>query len=104
MRVFISSVITGFGPFRDTAVDAVKVLRHEPLRSEDYSASPASPQQTCLQGVRDADVTIVLLGERYGEVQPSGMSATHEEYVEARSHKTAIVLVQEGVSLEPRQA
>jgi len=103
MRVFISSVITGYDPFRDAAADGVKVLRHAPLRSEDYSASPASPQQTCLQGVRDADVTIVLLGERYGEVQPSGMSATHEEYLEARNHKTAIVLVQEGVVLEPRQ-
>ena len=104
MRVFISSVVNGYGPFRDSAAEAVKVLRHEPLRSEDYSASPASPQQTCLQGVRDADVTIVLLGERYGEVQSSGMSATHEEYLEARSHKTAIVLMQSGVTFEPRQA
>jgi hypothetical protein len=104
VRVFISSVVTGYGPFRDAAAGAVKVLRHEPLRSEDYSASPASPQQTCLQGVRDADVTIVLLGARYGEVQSSGMSATHEEYLEARSHKTAIVLMQSGATFEPRQA
>ena len=104
MRVFISSVVSGYGPFRAAAADAVKVLRHEPLRSEDYSASASSPQQTCLQGVRDADVTVVLLGERYGEVQSSGLSATHEEYVEARSHKTAIVLMQSGVTFEPHQA
>jgi hypothetical protein len=29
-----------------------------------------------LQGLRSADLVILVLGDRYGELQPSGLSAT----------------------------
>ncbi len=104
MRVFISSVISGFEEFREAAAAGIQVLRHTPIRAEDYGASTASPQQACLQGVRDSDLTVVLLGRRYGAVQASGKSATHEEYLEGRDRGRAIVLVQDAVEFEPRQA
>lgn len=103
MKVFISSVVTGFEDYRSAAAAAAGVLRHEVILAERYPATIGSPQQACLEGVRDADVTVVILGARYGAIQPSGMSATHEELVEARNRGVAIVLVQEGVTLEPRQ-
>ena len=80
MKVFVSSVISGFEPFRSAARTAVETLRHEPIMAEDFGASARSPQVACLQGLRDADLVILALGDAYGPVQSgSGISATHEE-------------------------
>ena len=103
MKIFISSVIGGFEPYRDAAVQAVRALRHEPIRAEDFGASPRTPQQVCLKGVREADLVLLLIGERYGEIQASGRSATHEEFLEACERCEILVFVQEGVTFEPAQ-
>ncbi len=105
MKVFISSLISSFEPFRESARSAISTLRHEPVRAEDFGAQPNSPQVACLQGVRSADLVILLLGARYGYPQgTSGVSPTHEEYLEARDTKPMLVFVQEGVEREPEQA
>lgn len=105
VRVFVSSVISGFEPFRSAARTAVETLRHEPIMAEDFGASARSPQVACLQGLRDADLVILALGEAYGPVQSgSGLSATHEEYREARGKKPVIAFVQQGITPEPAQA
>jgi hypothetical protein len=103
MRVFISSVIRGLGAYRDAAARAGAVLRHEVKRAEDFPASPSTPQQACLAGVRWADAVLLLIGSRYGPRQPSGLSATDEEYREARERCPVLVFVQQGVDLEPAQ-
>jgi hypothetical protein len=103
MKVFISSVITGFERFRDVAADAVKALGYEVIRAEDFPASTRSPQVACLAGVREADLALLVLGERYGHRQPSGHSATHEEWLEAKARKPLLVFVQDGVTMEPEQ-
>ena len=94
MKVFVSSLITGYEHFRTAAAGAAENLGHQVLRAEDFVASPTSPQQACLAAVRDADVVLLLVGERYGAVQPSGLSATHEEYREARDRKPVLVFVE----------
>lgn len=105
MKVFISSLISGFEPFRDAARSAVRSLGHEPVMAEDFGAMAASPQVACLQGLRAADLMVLILGERYGAVPPeSTVSPTHEEYLEARDRKPILLFVQEDVSREPRQA
>ncbi|HKF95411.1 MAG TPA: DUF4062 domain-containing protein [Gammaproteobacteria bacterium] len=104
MRVFISSVIKGFEDFRETAVDAAEALDHTIIQAEDFAASPKSARVTCLEGVRAADVVLILLGARYGETQSSGKSATHEEFDEARRSKSVFVFVQGGITPEPKQA
>jgi hypothetical protein len=71
--------------------------------AEDFGAQAASPQVACLQGLRSADLVILVLGERYGAVQESGMSATHEEYREAKGSKPVIAFVQEGIVPEAEQ-
>ncbi len=92
MKVFISSLISGFEPFRAAARSAVQTLRHEPVVVEDFGARSDSPQIACLQGVRDADMVVLILGERYGAVQgTSGLSPTHEEFREARDGKTMLL-------------
>src|SRR5262245_40121385 len=103
MKIFISSVIRGFEAYRDAAARAARALRHEVKRAEDFSASPSTPQQACLSGIRWAEAVILIIGSRYGPRQPSGLSATHEEYREARGRCPVIVLVQRGVDLEPAQ-
>lgn len=101
--MFISSVVGGFEEFRAAAADAIRTLGHEVERSEDLPASASSPQQACLAEGRKADVVVLLLGERYGAAQMSGISATHEEYREARERSPVLVFVQEGVTREPAQ-
>ena len=83
-KVFISSVIRGMERERASARFAVESLEFVPLQAEDFPASPATPQAACLAGVREADVLVLLIGERYGGEQPSGVSATEEEVNEAR--------------------
>jgi Domain of unknown function (DUF4062) len=97
MKVFISSVIGGFTAYREAAASAIRSLGHDPKRAEDYGSSPSSPQQVCLAGIRDAQVVVLLLGDRYGEKQPSGLSATHEEYREARQERKDILAFVEKV-------
>ncbi|MXW26581.1 MAG: DUF4062 domain-containing protein [Dehalococcoidia bacterium] len=103
MKVFISSVIGGFELYRDAAATAVETLGYEVVRAEDFGATVSSPQEACLAGVREVDLTILLLGERYGAEQPSGLSATHEEYREAQGRQPVLAFVQEGVDHETRQ-
>ena len=104
MKVFTSSIVTGFEEFREAAGDAVSNLGYELIRAEDFGASTSSPQRACLAGVREADITILLLGARYGAKQASGLSATHEEYREARERRRVLAFVQQEVEHEPDQA
>jgi hypothetical protein len=103
MKVFISSVISGMEQYRDAAARAVRTLGHEPRMAEDYGASPDTPQRACLAGVRDADVVVLLLGDRYGHRQESGLSATHEEYREAKERRPVLAFVQESAEREAAQ-
>jgi len=104
VKVFISSVIVGLEEYRATAREAAENLGHTVIAAEDFGASPDSPQQVCLAGVREADIIVLLLGERYGSPQASGLSPTHEEYREARGTKPVLVFVQTGVTPEPDEA
>jgi uncharacterized protein DUF4062 len=104
VKVFISSVIAGMEDHRAAAREAAESLGYTVIAAEDFRASPSSPQQVCLGGVRDADVVVLLLGARYGTLQASGLSPTHEEYREARGTKPVLVFVHTGVTPEPDAA
>src|SRR5881394_3744465 len=104
MNVFISSLIRDMGPFRAAARRSVEALGHRPLLAEDFGAVAGSPQIVCLTGLRQADVVVLVLGEAYGAKQPSGLSATHEEYREARGKKPVLAFVQRGIHPDADQA
>lgn len=104
MKIFVSSVMNDFGPYREAAFSAIRSLDHEVVRAEDFPASTNSSRIACLQGVRDADLVILILGERYGwSGTASGLSPTHEEFREAREQGKVIPFVQTGVAREPEQ-
>jgi hypothetical protein len=48
-------------------------------------------------------VVVFILGAKYGTLQPSGLSATEEEYNEARATRPVLVFVQNGIQPEERQ-
>lgn len=97
MKIFISSLISGFEPYREAVKSAILTLRHQPVMAEDFGAQPNSPQIACLQGLRSADMVILVLGHRYGYPQgSSGVSPTHEEFLEAQPRKPILVFVQDG--------
>jgi hypothetical protein len=103
MRVFISSPVAGMERERDAAARATRSLGDEVRRSEDFPATDLTPRQACLAGVRWADAVVLLLGGRYGDVQDDGLSATHEEYREARERRPVLAFVQDGIDREPEQ-
>ena len=66
---------------------------------------PKRPRLRVLLGARAADALVLILGERYGHTQRSGLSATHEEYHEAREARPVLVFIQRGrPQPEERQA
>lgn len=81
-------------------------LGHEPLRFEDFTAQSVPSREACLEGVRQADVYLLLLGPRYGDPLPeTGLSPTAEEHVAALTKGIPrLVFVKTGVDLEDRQA
>lgn len=103
MKVFISSVISGMEHFRETAKAAIQSLGYESICAEDFTASPRTARVACLEGVRKSDIFILLCGERYGDKQASGLSATHEEYEEAKERCQVFAFVQSGCTFEEGQ-
>lgn len=96
MKVFVSSLISGMEAEREAARQAIRLFQHEPIMAEDFGARPSSPQVACLSGLRESDLVVLILGDRYGAKQASGLSATHEEYREARGNKPVLVFIREG--------
>lgn len=90
MRVFVSSLIRGHEDWRNAARSAVEALGLQAVMAEDFGASPDSARTECLAAVRAADVMILILGSEYGQPMGSGLSATHQEYREARESTSVL--------------
>lgn len=55
---------------------------------EDQCSSGKSPKENYLSLVRNCDIYIGILGEKYGSINDSGLSATHEEYNEYKKYNS----------------
>jgi len=106
VEVFISSVIRGFEQFRGAARDAVIEASMKPVMAEDPELFPAqslSPQTVCFQGIDDSDVFVLILGQCYGDLTESGLSAVEEEYWHARLNEKEIKVFVHSVDRESEQ-
>lgn len=105
MKVFISSVRGGLEAERDALPGLIAALGHEPKRFEDYNALGVPSRQACLDGVRDADSYLLVLGETYGNPLPdTGLAPTEEEFVAARARGIPIlVFLKPGGSPDAKQ-
>jgi hypothetical protein len=93
VKVFISSVRHGLEAERDALPGLIAALGHEPKRFEDYTAQGVASRQACLDGVRDANVYLLLLGDIYGNPLPdTGYAPTEEEFVAAQARGIAILV------------
>ena len=102
--MFVSSVVGGYGEYRGVAKAAIESLGHVPVLMEDAAASPDAPQRACLREVENSDVVVLLMGARYGGLQRSRLSATHEEWLHARSiHRKVLIFVEDVGSREAEQ-
>lgn len=95
MKIFVSSLIVGMERYRAAAREAIELLGHEPVMAEGFGAKASSSQIACLNAVRESDLIILILGERYGTEQASGISATHEEFREAKGSKPILTFVED---------
>ena len=103
MKVFVSSVIAGYEEFRIAATTAAESLGTKVIKAEEFEARGDTPRVACLRAVREADIVIMLLGSRYGAIQQSGISATHEEFREAKMSSEILAFVESAVEQEPNQ-
>lgn len=83
-RVFVSSIIDGFGEYRAAVRAGIEVAGCEPVLIEDNPALPVSSRNACLDGVGSCDAVAVIVGERGGWTAPSGQLVVEEEYEHAR--------------------
>ncbi len=97
---FISSVMRGYEDYRAAVAQAVTDLGMAVVVIDDQPSSPDTPRAACLGLVGEADITILLTGDRYGyRLQPDSLSATHQEFKEAqRLRKPILVFVHDGVT------
>ena len=103
MKVFVSSVVGNYGEFRTAAKAAIEALDHGPVLMElTHPASASPPQEECFAQIEDSDVVVMLLGARYGALQQSEKSATHEEWEHARLHNKPILLFVEDMEASDR--
>ena len=81
LQVFISSTFEDMQEERQAAVEAVLEARHIPAGMELFSASNESQLETIKRWILESDVYLLLLGGRYGSIEPhSGKSYIHVEY------------------------
>lgn len=102
-RIFISSVMRDYEPVRAAAKAAVTLLGMRPVMAEDFSAKSHSSQTACLEGVRESNIMVLVLGKRYGFIAESGKSVTQEEYECARERGMPVLVFLEKGDREAEQ-
>jgi hypothetical protein len=82
-RVFLSSVMDGYGDYREAAVAAIEAVGAEPVWFERFGGRDSDPNDAYLGEVRSSTIYLGLLGARYGRPLADRYSATHQEFLEA---------------------
>ena len=90
-RVFVSSVMDGFGEHRQAAKRGILSAGGEPVLIEDFPSLSVSSRNACLDGVASCDIYVAILGNRGGWKTPSGKLVVEEEYEEAIRHRIGIL-------------
>lgn len=97
-RVFVSSVMQGFEPFREASRVGIEAAGGEPVMAENWPSRGDSSRTACLDLVASSDALVLIVGERGGWRAPSGKLVVEEEWEEARRRKLPVrVFVQEGL-------
>lgn len=91
-RVFVSSTMEDLAGERNAVAETISKYGAQPVMFEAFGARSEDSRQAYTAEVRRSDIYLGILSRRYGTKLPSGYSATHEEYEEARKHRKEILL------------
>ncbi|MED4676791.1 DUF4062 domain-containing protein [Bacillus nitratireducens] len=81
LQIFISSTYIDLKDERQAAVEAILDAGHIPAGMELFKAGNEDQLKTIKRWIDESDVYLLILGGRYGSVEPeSGKSYTHLEY------------------------
>lgn len=94
LQVFVSSTYSDLLPERQAAVAAILKAGHIPAGMELFTAADRSQMATIKQWIDESDVYMLILGGRYGSIEPtSGISYTELEYDYAVEQKKPLFAV-----------
>jgi len=86
-RIFISSTCYDLSQIRQDLKDSIAAMGHIPVMSEDkeFPVNPmASTVENCIEAVKkEADIFVLIIGNRYGYKLESGQSITNTEFLTA---------------------
>jgi nucleoside 2-deoxyribosyltransferase len=86
LQVFVSSTFSDLIPERQAAVEAILTAGHIPAGMELFTSGDESQMDVIKQWIDESDVYLLILGGRYGSIEPkSGKSYTQLEYEYALS-------------------
>ena len=81
LQVFVSSTYTDLRDERQAAVEAILTAGHIPAGMELFTSGDESQMEVIKQWIQESDVFLLILGGRYGSVEPtSNKSYTQLEY------------------------
>lgn len=81
LQVFVSSTFADLIKERQAAVEAILTAGHIPAGMELFTAGDESQMEVIKQWIDESDVYLLILGGRYGSLEPiSGKSYTQLEY------------------------
>ncbi len=103
MKVFVSSVVTGFEPYRAAAKRAIETVDASPVMCETFGARPYSSERACLTEIEASNIFVLVLGERFGFEQTPGVSVTQQEFHHACDRGIPILVFVQDAPMEPAQ-
>lgn len=94
LQVFVSSTYEDMKEERQEAVEAILAAGHIPAGMELFASENAKQWVVIQRWIRESDVFLILLGGRYGSIEPSSdKSYIHREFEYAVSQKKPIMSV-----------
>jgi hypothetical protein len=104
LQVFVSSTFTDLKQERQAAVEAILTAGHIPAGMELFAAGDESQMEVIKQWIDESDVYLLILGGRYGSIEPkTGKSYIQLEYEYALSkHKPTFACAIKDEAIEPR--
>ena len=107
LQIFVSSTFSDLRDERQAAVEAILKAGHIPAGMELFTAGSESQLQVIRRWIEDSDVYLLILGGRYGSIEPkSQLSYTEVEFDYARSLDKpffSVVITTEGLEQRVRE-
>lgn len=89
VNIFVSSTCYDLSQIRDDIKRCIIELGHNPILSElkDFPVDPKkSNSENCINAInKEADIFVLIIGDRYGSVLETGKSITNTEFIAALS-------------------